>query len=404
MPRPRLLLAVDLGTTKVLALAAKVGPGGPALAAHGHAPCSALRRGVVVDLAAAAAAVSEAVGPVLAALREPPPGAWVGVTGSHLACCNLDGAAPVPTPEQGISQAEIDTALQVAGSSMPLPADREVVHAIPRSFTIDGQEGVRNPLSMAARTLGVSTHVITGLTTLLDNVEKAVGQAGLTVEELVFEPIASAHAVLSPAERDLGTLVVDMGGGTTDFALFADGAVCHSGAVPLGGGQVTRDLAMALRLEPAQAEQLKLEHGHCLYEQVAEEELVEVTPLGGTTQGVQRRYVAGIIEARLEETLRLLKTEVLKSAQAAHLPGGMVLTGGGCRLPGLLELAERITGWPARYGEARGITAEPHLLADPAWATGLGLLIYAAEQERQPIVEPKRRPWEWLLRLLGMGR
>jgi len=404
LARPRLIVAVDVGTTKVLALAAAQEGDHLSLAASGVAPCAALRRGVVVDMEAAASAISQALAPLLSALGPRLPGAWVGVTGAHLASANLQGGVGVAAPEAGITRSEIDAALQQAGGSVPLPSDREVVHAIPRSFAIDGQDGVRNPLGMSARALEVSAHLVTGTTTLLDNLEQAVLRSGLMVEELVFEPIAAGHALLSAAEQDLGTLLVDIGGGTSDYALFADGAVCHSGSVPLGGGQVTRDLAMALGADPAEAERLKVEHGHCLYQELPEEDEVSYHPLGGGEEQVSRRYLAGIIEARMEEILRLVWAEAGKCEYASRLAGGLVLTGGSSRLPGIRTLAERITGRPARSSRGQGVEADPELLADPAWATGFGLLCYAAAQETAPQWQPRPRPWQWLLRVLRLGR
>ena len=403
MARPRHIVAIDLGTTKVLAAAASCSSSAPTLVAHGGAPCAALRRGVVVDLEAAAAAIGQAVAPVLQALRGHPGGVWVGVTGAHLECCNLQGSCAVASPEVGVTRAEVDAALQAAGATLALPSDREVVNAIPRSFAIDGQAGVTNPVGMSARALEVSTHVVTGTTTLLDNLEKAVLRAGLAVEELVFEPIAAAHAVLTPADRDLGTLLVDVGGGTTDFALFVDGGVCHSGSVPLAGAQVTRDLAMALGLELAEAERIKLAAGHCLYQEIGEEEEVPARSLQGGEQRISRRYLAGLIAARMEEIFRLLAAEVAKSQFTARLTRGMVLTGGSAQLPGIGELARTVTGWPVRLGRAQGVVADPALSADPAWATALGLLLYASAQQSEAAWPERRSPWHWLLRFLHLA-
>lgn len=395
-----LLLALDVGTTKVLALAASLEAKQPRLVAHGQAPCAALRRGVVVDLAGLTEAVGQAIAPVLAAIPGKPPGAWVGVTGAHFACCNLHGSTAVAPPAVTITQQEVDAALKDAGAGLSLPPDREVVHALPRSFAVDGHDGVRNPVGLSARALEVHTHVITGLTTLLDNLERGVTMAGITVEELVFEPLAAAAALLTPAERDIGCLLVDIGGGTTDFALFWEGAVCHSGSVPLGGTTITRDLAMALGTDLEEAERLKLHFGHCLCDELPEDEQVTYHPLEGGEEQVSRRYLAGVIAARLEETYTLLRAAVGKAEYGRHLAGGVVLTGGGSLLPGARTLAGRVLGRPARTAAVQGIAADPALLADPAWATGLGLLLYAASQQSLPTWRPSATLWERIKRFL----
>ncbi len=396
MAGPETLLGLDIGTTKV---AAVVGQRGAEVTLLGAAsvPCAGLKRGTVVDVAETTRGVREAVARAQRMAGVELGAAWVGVTGQHISCLNSRGEIQIARAHHEVTWDDVERVMSAAVNAVSLSSDRRMIHAISRGFWADAEPRVRNPVGLAANRLAVETHIITASRNLVANVVKAVEQAGLEVAELVAEPLAGADAVLTPEEEELGVLLVDVGGGTTDLGLFLEGSIAFTGAVPVGGSNVTHDLAVALGITHSQAEQVKLTHGCCQAALVPEEEMI-VLP-GEEERSLSRRLAAEVIEARVEETFNLVAHEVARLEGTRHTaggqgwrpPGGAVLTGGGSLLPGLTSVAEKALGCRARLGRPRVASGPVEMLETPALATGVGLVYYAHREAESRRARPRRR-------------
>lgn len=388
MAGPEILLGLDIGTTKV---AAVLGGRGAEVALLGaaSAPCTGLRRGTVVDVAETARAIREAVAKAqrMAGVELGP--AWVGVTGQHISCLNSRGEIQIARAHRQITWDDVEKVMGAAVSAVSLSPDRQMIHAISRGFQVNGEPRVRNPSGLVANRLAVETHIVTASRNLVANVVRAVEQAGLEVAELVAEPLAAADAVLTGDEEELGTLLIDIGGGTTDLALFLAGSIAFTGAVPVGGNNVTHDLAVALGITHPQAEQMKLAHGVCDPAAVPEEEQVALPD--ETERTASRRLAAEVIEARVRETFNLVAHEMSGLDAMWPPPGGAVLTGGGSLLPGIAIAAEQVLGCRVRLGRPRVASGPIELLETPALATGVGLVYYAHREIESQRAEPKGR-------------
>lgn len=394
-----LVVALDIGTTKVCTLVAEGQASGVKLLGVGNVPCSGLRRGAVVDMARTIEAIQASVEQAERSAGVEIHTVQVGVTGEHIASLNARGVAAVLSADREVRPADVERVLESA-RLIVLPPDREIVHVQPRYFTLDGQEGIKNPVGMCGTRLEVDTHIVTGASALLRNVTACVEKAGLGIEELILEPMASGEAVLLPAERELGVALLDIGGGTTDIALFRQGEICHSGVVPVGGELVTRDVAAFLRTSLEEAERIKCESGCAEPERLSPDETLPYALLGSESQGqAARRELAEVIEARCIEQLQLVKKELLRSNLFDALPAGVVLCGGGALLPGLVPLTERVLALPTRLGCVRAASAQAAGLTPPSFATAFGLIQWGARR-----ITPKKvhRPRGALARLRAL--
>jgi cell division protein FtsA len=385
---PDTLLGLDIGTTKV---AAVLGGRGQRVRLLGAAsvPCSGLKRGIVVDVPETTQAIREAVTKAQRMAGVELEAAWVGITGQHIASLNSRGHIQLPRTNRQVSWADVERVMAAAVNAVSIPPDRQMIHAISRGFTIDDEPRVRNPVGLSATRLSVETHVITASRNLVENVTKCVDQAGIGVAELVAEPLAAADAVLTEDEQELGVLLIDVGGGTTDLALFLEGSIALTGAVTAAGNNVTHDLAVALGVTHPVAEQIKLAHGCARAAFVPEDELISV-PGEEDEPSVSRRFVAEVIEARVEETFRLVAQEMGRLGDRWPPPGGAVLTGGGSLLPSIAPVARDILGCRTRLGRPRVGVGPMDLLESPALATGVGLVYYAQREAESRRAEPRR--------------
>jgi cell division protein FtsA len=387
--RSEIVVAVDIGTTKVCTLIGDVrGEDHIEILGAGLAPSHGMRKGVVVDISATTSAVRQSVAAAAAAADVHVEHVYVGVTGEHIASLTSRGCVAV---DDEIQEEHLQKAEATAGQVI-LPPDREVLHNIPRQYIVDGQEGVRHPVGMSASRLEVESHVVTAATAFLENVAKCVQRAGLEIEDLVVEPLATGLAVLTDAERQLGVLLADIGGGTTDVALFNEGAITHTTIVPVGGSHVTQDLAVAFRIDPEQAERLKLASGVVsgddLENLAANDEYVQIRMIGEEeAREIPRALLAQVIGPRMEELFELLREHVEKAAGDGIYANSCVLSGGGSQVPGAVAMAERVLGMPVRLGRPREIIDPGGLAATPAHATAVGLLAFAARYHH-----PRRRP------------
>src|SRR5688572_1537587 len=380
MARERLIAALDLGTTKTCAIVAEQSRSGRLqLVAAGVAPSRGLKKGVVVSLEDTSASIHAAIEQCERITGKRTVSALVSVAGSHIESQNTRGVTTLPNHGHDVSNTDLQRALDSA-KAVTLPPNREVIHVVPRSYVLDGQEGIKNPLGMSGQRLEAETHVITGAVGSLQNLIKAVRLTGLEIDDLVLQPLASAEAVLTQEERELGGVLVDIGGGTTDVAVFLDGSVWHTAVLPVGGMSVSNDIAICLRTPLSQAEELKIGFGHADPTMVADLPPVEVPTFErGAAQPIPRDYLAQIIQARMEEILTMVASEIRRSGYGGLLGAGVVLTGGVAQQAGLRELAEHTLDLPVRVGEPQGIERLDERLSGPAYATAVGLLLWAEQ-------------------------
>jgi len=378
LPRRDLAVGIDVGTSKVAAIVGEVRRDGTCdIIGFGVTPSAGMRKGVVVDIEGVSRAVADAAQKAGRMAGVEIKSAYVSISGSHLSSLNNRGVVAVARDDREITAEDVDRVLDAA-RVLNIPADREIVHVVPREFVVDGYDGVRDPVGMLGVRLEVEAHVVTGAVTSIQNLLKGVARAGLQVEDLVVSSLASGEAVLLPAERELGVLVLDIGGGTTDLGIFERGNPWYSAVVPVGGDHVTGDLAIGLRTPPPEAERIKLEHGRARPCPEADDDVFEVPNVGGTgTRQMSGSVVAQIIAPRLQELFALVKQQIGRSGRAGQIPGGVVLCGGCALLPGIGEMAEEELQMPARVGTPAGLGGLVDLVSSPAFATTVGLLLYA---------------------------
>lgn len=378
LAQKELIAGLDVGTTKICAVVAEIEPDTwPNIIGVGISPCTGLKKGVVVDIETTTAAIHDAVDKAERMAGCEIASVLVGVTGEHIACLNSRSVVAIThNQRREISPSDVERVLDSA-KVIVLPPDREIIHAIPRWYSVDGQVGVKSPVGMYGNRLEVETHVVTGLSSFIQNVVKCVNQAGLGVEATILEPIATGESVLTPAETDLGVVLVDIGGGTSDVAIYINGQIYHSAVVPVGGTHVTRDIAIGLRTTIEDAERIKIEHGIATVGAVGETESFEVASLGGgRPRHLPRKVLAEIIEPRASEILSLVMDHVVQAGCQDRIPAGLVLTGGGSQLRGLCELATEVTGLPARVGSLHGVNGLVEAVSSPSCATAVGLVLF----------------------------
>src|SRR3981081_4214025 len=345
------IVGLDIGSTKVccvIATPSEAGDGELVISGVGEVPSEGLRKGVIVNLEKTVRAIEAAVRAAERMSGHRVDGVFAGIAGPHMKSINSRGVVAVAGGDREITQRDVDRVIEAA-RSVSVPSDAEVIHVMPRGFVVDGQEGVRDAVGMSGARLEVETHIITGATTAVQNVVKAVHSAGFNVDDVVTQSLASAEAVLNDNEMDLGVAVADIGGGTTDIAVFTDGSVLHTAVLPVGGNHVTNDLAIGLRTSLTDAESAKINYGHALPQLIPRDEIIDIQPIGSEkVQGVPRVYLAEIIGPRAHETMEMIKREIAGSGLEGLLPGGLVVTGGGAKLLGLPELAAEVLDLPVR--------------------------------------------------------
>lgn len=414
-----IISAIDIGTTKICALMATVdhdslGNISLSMLGEGQVASKGIRRGVVVNVAEVTAAVSEAIEKCEKASGEPILRAYVGIAGSHISTRNSTGVSPVDK-RQGVTNHDMQRALEGA-AAVALPQNTEVIHTIARQWKVDGQDEVQQPLGMSAIRLEVDAHIVTGSSTAVTNLVQCVTAHEIEVDELVLEPLASNEAVLKAGERRMGVAVVDIGGGTTDLAIFRDDNLCHTEILDMGGNHLTNDLAVGLRCPFETAEQLKLRYGHVLPERVAEDEKVWAAVFGEKTErSFSRRFLCEVLEARAIEMLETVRTKLEESGHYDRLPAGVVLTGGSSQLNGLAELGRSVLNLPVRIGSPSGnlpIKGLSRNLQQPIYATSVGLLLWGMNEDNralhrrfEPEAQAPQREWmgktvKWLKHLL----
>ncbi|HEY3156993.1 MAG TPA: cell division protein FtsA [Candidatus Eisenbacteria bacterium] len=379
MAEAKVYAGLDIGTTKITAIVAEPEEDGEGIRVIGvgTAPSDGLKRGVVVNLEKTTRSIQYAVQEAERMSGRTIRGVFAGIAGDHIRGINSRGVIAVSRKDAEIRPHDLERVIEAA-KAVAIPADREILHVLPQEFIVDDQDGIRDPVGMSGVRLEAEVHIITGAASACRNVIRAAERAGLEVEELVLEPLASADAVLTQDERDLGVALLDIGGGTTDVAIFYEGSVRHTAVIGLGGSNVTNDLAIGLRTPVERAEQLKLQSGCALTSMVRPQEVVQVPSVGGRSdREVSRHMLAMMIEPRIEEIFELSKKEIRTNHIADLLGAGVVLTGGASSLMGMPELAEQVFDLPVRRGFPMGITGLTEAVCDPRFATGVGLAIHA---------------------------
>lgn len=384
-----IIVGIDVGTTKICTLVARVEVDGQIrILGVGIEPSKGLNRGIIVDLNAASQAIGRSIEKAERTSGLEIDSALVSMAGSHVEALNSKGVVGVSG--RTIDENDVIRALDAA-KAISIPHNREVIHVIQRGFMIDGQEGIRKPIGMHGYRLEVEAHIITASAPSVDNLRQAVYSAGAHVSQFVLNPLASAEVVLTDTERDMGVVVCDIGGGTSDLAIYINGDVWHTSVLGLGGNHITSDIAHGLRLPVPQAEETKLQHGYASQEGIAEEEYFLMRPFGGEGPvQVSRTDLALIIEARIEEIFSLLLQEIKRSGYDGLLPAGMVLTGGVSSLPGIRKIASQVMGMPVKIAQPEGLFGMVDQLYSPAFSTSVGLLRWATLMRELPAVHKSR--------------
>jgi cell division protein FtsA len=372
------IVGLDIGTTKICAVVGQLTETGIDIVGIGTRPSTGLRKGAVINIDSTVEGIQRAIEEAELMAGCDISSAYVGVAGSHVRSFNSSGVVSVKHSE--IDRNDIERVIDAA-KAISIPADRQVIHLIPQDFIIDGQDGIKDPIGMSGVRLEGKIHIVTGSASSTQNLVKCANRSGINVSELILEPIASAEAVLSEDEKELGVALVDIGGGTSDICIFVGGALVHTGVINVGGNHITNDIAVGLRTPQSEAEKLKIRHGCCLKEMIAPEETIEVPGVGGRhPRIVSRRLVAEIIEPRTEEMFQLIKTEIEKTGYTDVLGSGVVITGGASMLEGMPELAEMVFDMPVKRGYPFGMGGLRDVVNSPKFATGVGLLKYAAKK------------------------
>ncbi|WP_410500008.1 cell division protein FtsA [Chitinibacter sp. S2-10] len=374
-----LIVGLDIGTSKVVAVVADVTEDGSLnVVGMGSAASRGLKRGVVVDIEKTVGAIQSALGEAELMADCKISEVYTGIAGSHIKSLNSHGMVAIKDKE--VTQADIDRVIETA-SAVNIPADHQVLHILSQEYVIDGQEDVKEPLGMSGVRLEVRVHIVSGAVSAVQNITKCVRRCGLEIAEVLLQPLASAHAVLTDDERDLGVCLVDIGGGTTDIAVFINGAIRHTAVIPIAGDQITNDIAMALRTPTGEAENIKIQHGVALRHMTDPQTMIEVPGVGerGARQ-MSRHTLAEVIEPRVEELYSFVQAELRRVNLEDRLSSGIVITGGASLMPGMTELAEEIFHMPVRLGLPRYVGGLAEVVKNPRYSTAVGLLLIARQQ------------------------
>jgi cell division protein FtsA len=372
----KLITGIDVGTTKICTIVATLDSGGALqVLGVGQVPSHGLHKGMVVNVEEARDSVAESVRRAEQASGIKIESAYVGLTGRHIQATNTHGVVAIPRNDRLVRQEDLSRVLNAAKNGPSVPDDRKILHQIPRGYALDTQEKIKNPVGMHGFRLDVETHIITASTASVQNLVKCIKSVGVEIDDLVLEPLASGEAVLTPEEKEIGVIMADIGGGTTDIAVFKDGSIYHTSIIPVAGYQFTSDLSIGLGLPFEIAEAMKKKYGNVYPETQSKDEGSTLTVEDG--HSVSYKDLCNILRDRMEELLRLILLEMPDTSYASLAPAGLVMTGGGSKMNGLEALARTAIRIPTRIGEPMGVYGITDVLHDPANATGVGLLLWA---------------------------
>ena len=385
----KIISAIDIGTTKICTIIGSLDSGGNVqVLGVGLVPSHGMHKGMVVNVEEAKDSVSESIRRAEQASGLKVESAYIGVTGRHISSVNSHGVVAIPRNDRLVRHDDLKRVLSSA-QQVNLPDDRRILHAIPRNYALDSQERIKNPVGMHGFRLDVETHIITAAISSVQNLVKCIRSVGVEIEDLVLEPLASGEAVLTPEEREVGVILADIGGGTTDIAVFKDGSIYHTSIIPVAGYQFTSDLSIGLGLPFEIAEAMKKKYGNVYPEVLNKNQDSTLTVEDG--HSVSYRDLCNIIKVRMEELLRLILLEMPDSNYASLAPAGLVLTGGCSNLAGLDALAKQTIRLQTRIGEPMGVYGITDILHDPAHSTGVGLLLWGTRNHSRPAWEAQKK-------------
>ena len=382
-----MIVGLDIGTSKVVALVAEVTPDGELnILGIGTHPTRGLKKGVVVNIESTVQSLQRAIEEAQKMAACHIHSVFVGIAGSHIRSQNSDGTVAIRDRE--VSRADLERVLDAA-QAVAIPSDQKVLHTLAQDYVIDNQEGVREPLGMSGVRLEARVHVVTCAINASQNIEKCVRRCGLEIEEVILEQLASANAVLTEDEKELGVCLVDIGGGTSDIAIFTEGAIRHTAVIPIAGDQVTNDIAMALRTPTQYAEEIKIRYACALAKLAGPGETIKVPSVGDRApRELSRQALAEVVEPRYEELFTLILAELRRSGYEDMIPAGIVLTGGSAKMEGAVELAEEIFHMPVRLGSPQGIKGSGDVVRNPVYSTAVGLLVYGLRKQTEGSIVP----------------
>ena len=383
--RDSIVVGLDIGTTKICAIVGEVKQEGLEIIGIGTHPSKGLRKGVVVNIDSTVQSIRKAIEEAELMAGCEINMVYVGIAGGHIKGFNSHGVIAVKDRE--INKADIDRVIEAA-QAVTIPTDREVIHVIPQEYILDQQDCIQEPLGMSGTRLEAKVHIVTAAVASAQNIVKSVNKAGLAVADIVLQQIASSEAVLGQDEKDLGVALVDIGGGTTDIAVYHNGTIKHTAVISLGGNQITGDIAVGIRTPSEEAEKIKKKFGCCMTSMIDKNETIEVPSVGGRKPRIVSRQILGeIIEPRVEELFQLVNQEITKSGYDSVITSGIVLTGGTAIMDGMLELAEQVFNLPVRRGLPTGIGGLVDVVKSPMYSTGVGLVLYGKKHSTTVMFE-----------------
>ena len=374
-----IIVGLDVGTTKICAVVGEVEGNKINIIGIGTHPSIGLRKGVVVNIESTVESIQKAIEEAELMAGCEISSVYAGIAGGHITGFNSRGIVAIKGPE--VTKNDVERVIDAA-RAVAIPMDREVIHVIPQEFIIDDQGGIQNPVGMSGVRLEAKIHIVTGAVTSAHNIVKCANRSGLDVCDIVLEPLASGEAVLTDEEKDLGTALLDLGGGTSDLAIFLGKNIKHTFVLSLGGNNLTNDISIGLRASQAEAEKIKIKYGTCIARDISNEETIEVPGMGGRKPRKLPRQILGeILEPRIEEIFTLIKREIFRAGMDNFITSGLVLTGGTSLLHGITDIAESIFDVPSRLGTPMGISGLIDVVNNPMYATGVGLVLYGAKNQ-----------------------
>ncbi len=401
--RENVVVGLDIGTTKICAIVGEVVEDGVDIIGIGTAPSKGLRKGVVINIESTVESIQKAVEEAEVISGVKITSVYTGIAGGHIRGINSHGICALKDKE--VRSIDVEKAIDAA-QAVAIPLDREVIHVIPQEFVVDDQDGIKDPIGMSGVRLEAKVHIVTAAVTSAQNIIKCANRAGLTVNDIILEQLAAAESALTQEEKDLGVAIIDIGGGTTDLAVFSGGSLVHTAVLSIGGNHIANDIAIGLRTPLIEAEKIKHRHGCALSSMVGREETIEVPSVGGRSDRIlSRQILSEIIEPRVEEVFTLIRQEIVKAGYEDAIASGIVLTGGSTLLEGMPELAEQVFNLPVRRGVPKGIGGLVDVVKNPLHATGVGLVLYGSRNQGNRIFrnreenvyhKVKERMREWI--------
>lgn len=382
-PIKDLMVGIDIGTSKVVTIVGEMTADNKVnIIGLGSHPSQGLKRGVVVNIESTVQSIQRSVEEAELMAGCQIYSAFTGIAGSHIRSINSHGIVAIRDHE--VTQTDVDRVIDAA-KAVAIPADQKILHILPQEFIIDNQDSIREPIGMSGVRLEAKVHIVTGAVSAAQNIVKCLKRCGLNASDIVLEQFASSQSILSDDEKELGVCMIDIGGGTTDIAIFTEGAIRHTAVIPIAGDQVTNDIAIALRTPTRNAEEIKIKYACALQDLADTNHMIDIPTMGDRPgKHLSKRALAEVVEARYEELFSLVAAEIRRSGLEHFIPAGIVLTGGASKVEGAAELAERVFRMPVRIGTPQHVTGMPDVINNPVYATGVGLLLYGLQQRDTP--------------------